>query len=136
MLHRACKDFKEGLPLNPTFKGKKAREVKFDPTQPTSFVLRSSDNQILALMWDVDREGYGHWRIKQIGLSPTEGPVMKMFSEGKDGIAFYGDITVVGARQNELWRADGYEDDDLRDEEENVVNKPTEVRIYPRRYED
>lgn len=136
MQAKACREFKEGLPLNPTFKGKKSREVKFDPTKPVSFVLRSSDTQILALMWDVDREGYGHWRIKQIGLSATEGPVTKEFSEGNDGIAFYGDITVVGARQNELWRADGFDDDDERDEEKNVVNKPTEVRIYPRRYED
>ena len=133
---RACLDFKEGFPINLTFKGAKSKEIKFDPSQPASFILRSSNNQILALMWEVDLSGYGFWHIRQIGLSPEAGPITKEFTEGKNDIAFYGDITVVGARQNELWRAEGFEDDDVLDEERNIINKPTEVRVYPRRYED
>ena len=132
----ACPMFKEGLPLVPTFKGKKAKVIAFDTKEATAFVFQSSDRQLLALMWQSDKDGYGFWKIKQIGLSEKEGPITKQLTPEKNDTAFYGEAAVVGARDTELYHTDGYEDDDVRDENGNIINKPVEIRIFPRRYED
>lgn len=132
----ACPEFKEGVPLVPTYKGKKAKVMVFDPKDPSAFVFQSSDRQLLALMWEPDKDGYGFWRIKQIGLSEKDGPITKQLTADKEDTAFYGEATVVGARHTELYHTDGYEDDDVRDENENIINKPVEIRVYPRRNEE
>lgn len=132
----ACADFKEGLPLVPTFKGKKAKVIAFDTKEAAAFVFQSSDRQLLALMWQPDKDSYGFWRIKQIGLSEKDGPITKQLTAEKEDTAFYGEASVIGARQTDLFRTDGYEDDDETDEDGNIVNKPVEIRIFPRRYEE
>lgn len=132
----ACKNFKEGPPLVPTFKGKRAKIVTFDTKKPTAFIFQSSDRQFLALMWQSDKDGYGYWRIKQIGLSEKDGPITKQLTPDKEDTAFYGEVAVVGARETDLYRTDGYEDDDVKDEDGNITNKPVEIRIFPRRYEE
>jgi hypothetical protein len=132
----ACPDFKEGLPLVPTFKGKKAKVVSFDTTEPNAFVFQSSDRQLLALLWQSDKDGYGYWKIKQIGLSDKDGPITKQLTVDKEDTAFYGEAAIVGARRTELYHTDGYEDEDTRDEDGNIINKPVEIRVFPRRYED
>ncbi len=132
----ACSDFKEGLPLVPIFKGKKAKVIPFDTKEPAAFVFQSSDRQLLALMWQSDKDGYGFWCIKQIGLSEKDGPIKKQLTPEKEDTAFYGEASVVGARKTDLFHTDGYEDDDARDEDGNITNKPVEIRIFPCRYEE
>ncbi len=136
MQMHACKDFKEGAPLVPTYKGKRAKVVSFDPKEASAFVFQSSEKQLLALMWQSDKDGYGFWRIKQIGLSDKEAPVTKQLETSRKYTAFYGEASVVGVRMTDLYRTDGYEDDDVKDEDGNITNKPVEIRIFPRRYED
>jgi len=135
--NKACKEYKEGIPLVPTFKGKKAKIIELkDPSKPEAFVIQTSDKQILALLWETEKDSYGYWRIKQLGISDKCGPILNQFSPEQEDTAFYGEVAVVGALKSELWRSDGYEDDNVIDEEGNIVNKPIEIRVYPRRYEE
>ena len=87
----------------------------------------------MAVAWDLDDAGNGFWRVMAVGFDEQGGMLLKEIQKDKTSVAFYGDISVVGAGRNDLFTSDGYEDDDIVDAEGNVVNKATEIHIYPSR---
>jgi hypothetical protein len=115
----------------PTFRGKKATLIPMEEG-PQSFVFAGKDDQLLHLAWDVDREGYGFWRARLIGLEENA-PVKKEFRAGQERVAFYGSVAVPGPAGNELFDSFGFSDDDFLDHEGNVINKPVEVLLRPHR---
>ena len=116
-----------------TFGGQAAKVVVMSSASKDLVILRQPNStQALAVAWDVDPSGYGCWRIQQIGVEKGK-LVTKMLKKGEDGAAFYGEVSVVGAGNNDLYTSDGFEDADIVDGEGNVVNKVREVKIFPRR---
>ena len=110
--------------------GKEATVVEVD--EPIAWVFFTSEDQFLILSWEVDHNEYGHWRF-QLGALKDGKPVMKEFSPGVSLPAFYGEVKINGVGTNELWSSYGVEDPDVKDAEGNVINKPRDVRLYPKR---
>jgi len=110
--------------------GKKAHIVKVE--KPSAWAFFTSDDQFLILSWEVDHNGYGHWRL-QLGATEDGEVVTKKFSPDVELPAFHGEVKVNGVGANELWASYGAEDPDTLDAEGNVVNKPRDVRLYPKR---
>jgi hypothetical protein len=131
---RACRNFKEGTPFVPTFKGKKAKVLKLKEGEPSAFVFHNGSH-FLALTYDVDRNGYGYYKIKLLGLDEDLGLHLTKFTADEDNedFAFFGEVAVTGARGSDLYRSFNFEDEDERDTEGNLVNKPKEVLVLPRR---
>lgn len=116
-----------------TFAGKSAKTVDIAADEKELIIIKHDAAQALAIAWDVDPSGYGYWRIQQIGVE--EGRlVTKELRKGEVGAAFYGEVSVVGAGNNDLYTSDGFEDADSVDPEGNVTNKVREIRIFPRRH--
>jgi hypothetical protein len=131
---RVCKNYKVGLPLTPTYKDKKARHVKFNLEEPMAFAFHSGENHMLVLIWETTYDGYGYWRIKLAGIDVENEKILtKELTKGKEEYSFYGEVSIVGASKSELYRTFGYQDDDVKDAEGNIVNKPVEVKIFPLR---
>ena len=126
-----AKNNQEKTPLVINFGGEEARSVAFDPTKKQAFVLEGYPGQLLVVAWDIDQSGFGGWRIKGVGVKKNGEMVQKEFEKGKPSTAFYGDISVVGAAQTDLYTSFGYEDMDMTDDDGNIVNKALEVRIRP-----
>lgn len=118
------------MPIIINFGGEEAQPIEFDPTKKQAFVLIGYPNQMLVVAWDIDQSGFGGWRIKAVGID-GETLVLKEFEEGKPTPAFFGDISVVGASNTDLYTSFGYEDQDISDEDGNIVNKPIEIKIRP-----
>lgn len=118
------------VPIVINFGGEEAEPIEFDPTKKQAFVLVGYPNQLLVVAWDIDQFGIGGWRIKAVGVDGNN-LVMKEFEDGTPKAAFYGDVSVVGASQTDLYTSFGYEDPDVTDEDGNIVNKPIEVKIRP-----
>jgi len=125
------KTSKERTPIVINFGGENAQHVEFDPTKKQAFVLVGYPGQLLVVAWDIDQSGFGGWRIKAVGVKKSGELVQKEFEKGKPTAAFYGDVSVVGAAQTDLYTSFGYEDMDVTDDDGNIVNKPLEVRIRP-----
>lgn len=123
---------KAKLPTNITFAGQVAKVLEIAPDSRELMILTHGTDQALAVAWDIDPHGYGFWRIQQLGMSNGE-LVMKELRKGDVGAAFHGEVSVVGAGNNDLYTSDGFEDDDILDHEGNVLNKVREIRIYPKR---
>ena len=111
-------------------RGKKAEVIEVDGE--TAWAFFTSETHFLLLSWEVDHNGYGHWRLKLGGIEDGK-PVVKEFGPGKKVPAFYGEVKVNGVGTNELWSSYGFEDPDVKDAEGNVMNKPRDVRLYPKR---
>jgi hypothetical protein len=123
---------KAKIPTNITFAGQVAKVMEVAPDSRELLILTHGTEQALAVAWDMDHHGYGFWRIQQIGMSNGE-LVTKELRKGEVGAAFHGEVSVVGAGNNDLYTSDGFEDDDVLDHEGNVLNKVREIRIYPKR---
>ena len=121
---------KEYPPIEISFGGTEAKLIQFNPEEKQAFVLAGLPGHLLIVAWDIDQTGFGGWRIKAIGVNENA-VVMKEFEKGKFSTAFYGDASVLGASQNDLYTSFGYEDEDVRDGDGNVVNKVKEIRIRP-----
>lgn len=114
------------------FGDKAATVIEIDPVNKELIILKHGTEQALAVAWDVDPSGYGFWRIQQVGFEFGD-LVVKELRKGDIAAAFHGEVSVVGAGNNDLFTSNGYEDDDVVDVEGNVVNKVREVRVYPKR---
>lgn len=130
----ACKNFKPGRPFQPKFHGQRVQEIEFDPEVPQAFSLWHSDNQCLMLAWELDHNGYGHWRVFLLGFDKN-GIVKKRYTSSRALPAFYGEVQVKGPGRNDLWASAGYEDPDATDSEGSVYNKPREVKLLPTRHD-
>jgi hypothetical protein len=115
-----------------TFAGMEAKVLEVPAASRDLILLKHDQDQALAIAWDMDNHDCGFWRIQQIGLVNGE-LVTKELRKGEVGAAFYGDVSVIGAGSNDLYTSDGFEDDDIVDQEGNVLNKIREIRIYPKR---
>jgi hypothetical protein len=115
-----------------SFAGQEAKVVDLPATSRDLILLKHGPDQALAVAWDLDNHGCGFWRIQQIGLVDSA-LVTKELRRGEVGAAFYGEVSVVGAGNNDLYTSDGFEDADVVDHEGNVINKIREIRIYPKR---
>lgn len=129
---KACRKFAAGRPFRPDFKGKVLNEVKFNPLEENAWIYWISDVMAMVMTWELDHNQYGHFRIFMIGVDDN-GIVTKQFTPRKPAPAFLGEVVVKGSGQNDLWASYGYEDADQLDREQNVTNKPREVKIYPKR---
>ena len=116
----------------PSFRGKKAKLIPMEEEESQSFVFALGEDQLLHLAWDVDREGYGFWRARLIGIEKNL-PIKKEFRAGQERVAFHGAVTVLGPAGNEMYDSFGYSDEDCLDHERNIVNKPVEVLLRPHR---
>jgi hypothetical protein len=121
---------KKCQPIEISFGGTDANVISFDPLERQAFVLAGVPGHLLVVAWDIDKAGFGGWRIKAVGVEKDE-IITKEFETGKRSAAFYGDVSVVGASHNDLFTSFGYEDQDVKDEDGNVVNKVKEIRIRP-----
>jgi hypothetical protein len=117
------------IPL-PTFRGEKAKPIPMEEG-PQSFVFVRGD-QVLHLAWDVDREGYGFWRLRLVGIENGR-PIKKEFRAGQERVAFHGAVTVLGPAGNEMYDSFCFSDEDCFDHEKSVINKPVEILIRPHR---
>jgi len=124
------KSKQQPAPIVINFGGEEATPVEFDPDKRQAFVLVGYPGQLLVVAWDIDESGFGGWRIKAVGVEGDE-VVTKEFEADKSAPAFYGDISIVGAAETDLYASFGYEDMDVKDEDGNVVNKAKEIRIRP-----
>lgn len=127
-----CSDFSEGRPFVPTFHGRPVQDVKFDPEKPAAWSFWISDRQVLMVAWEVDHNQYGHFRcfLMRLGANGVE---TKPFAPRASAPAFAGEVVVKGPKENDLWRSFGYEDEDEFDVEQNLINKPREIKLFPSR---
>ena len=130
--HKACGRFKKGRPFAPKFRGHKAKDQKFDPEKPASWVFWISDHQVMMLAWELDHNQYGHFRCFMIELD-DQGVVMNQYTRKSLGPAFAGEIVARAPRGNDLWRSFAHQDENQTDQEGNLINKPQELKIYPAR---
>jgi len=119
--------------LKVSFGKKASNKIDYDPEVKTSFLFQGDGTHVLAVAWDIDDTEHGFWRITVIGFDEKGKMLTKQIQKDKTSIAFFGDISIVGAGRNDLYTSDGYEDADVIDEEGNIVNKATEINIYPSR---
>ncbi len=125
------KKTKQELKVN--FASKRSKVMSYDAESKSSYIFHNGGDHALALAWDIDDAGHGFWRVLAIGFDSKGEMLLKDIQKDKTSVAFFGEISVVGAGKNDLFTSDGYEDDDVVDTEGNVVNKATEVHIYPSR---
>ena len=111
-------------------RGKTAKVIRVEDEEAWAFF--TDEDQFLLLSWEIDHNGYGHWRLKLSAVEDGQ-PVTKRFSPNVEMPAFYGEVKVNGVGANELWASYGVEDPDVKDAEGNVINKPRDVRLYPKR---
>jgi len=119
--------------LKVSFGKKLSKQIEYDPEVKISFLLQGDGEHVLAIAWDIDDAGSGFWRITAVGFDKNGNMLQKEIQKGKTSVAFFGDISVVGAGRNDLFTSDGYEDADIIDAEGNIINKATEINIYPAR---
>jgi len=128
-------DFQEGRPYRPLFHGRPVQDVPFKPERPTAWSFWFGPQQCLMLTWNVDQSDhnqYGHFDCYLMGLD-NDGLITKEYVAGRREAAFYGEVAIKGAANNDLWASFGYEDDDQRDHEGSVLNKPRAVQLRPKR---
>jgi len=123
-----CKSFKEGFPFIPRVDGKLAKQIPFDSTKSCAFVLYENSDKMLLVSWHLDHHKKGFWKIRLIGIKPDGGIAAKQFTKEDLKPAFYGDIRVMGPN-SDLFTSAPYNAEDHKDEEENIVNKPSEIVI-------
>jgi hypothetical protein len=128
----ACSTYAEGRPFQPKFNGKKLNEVKFDRTIDQAWAFWVNDTTVLILMWAVDHNDYGHFRVFMLGMDDN-GVITKQYSAGTRAPAFLGEVVAKGPGLNDVWSSFGFEDADIVDHEGNITNKPREIKIYPSR---
>lgn len=132
LTRKSCPRFKKGLPFIPRVDGKLAKTLQISPGKPAAFAIYTNPEHILLVTWHIGHDKVGFWKIRFIGILPNGGIAPKQFSPDDIRPAFYGEVSVVGPENNsDLYTSPGYEDDDELDEEGNLVNKPSEIRIYP-----
>lgn len=119
--------------MDPTFKGKPSRVIDIDPEEIDSIAVRFGKDRLLMVIYDVDEHGSGFFRIRLLGFNEGGSLLIKEFRPNQPAPAFFGEISVSGPGDSELWASFGYEDLDLRDSEGNITNKPREIRIHPKR---
>ena len=112
--------------------GRETTEIKHNTEKDSAWLLRCADDCFLLLSWEVDHNQYGHWCINLCSVKDKK-IVTKEFSPGHSAPVFAGEVAIKGVGSNDLWCSFGFDDLDIKDEEGNVVNKPREVRIYPKR---
>ncbi len=117
----------------PRFRGRPVQTIDLPLEESTAIALRTGEGRMLMVMHDIDQFGSGFFRICLIGFDESGKPIMKDFSNAGETMAFFGEVSIVGPGNSDLWASMGYEDDDIRDEEGNITNKPREVRIFPKR---
>ncbi len=126
---KACKKFKKGHPFIPRIDGKLSKVVKFDPEKKSSWTFYTAEGQCLILTWVPEMVG---WKIHMVGLLPEGGIATKCFEGPNQEMAsWFGRAEIVGAGGNSLYTSPGHNDPDERDEDGVVINKPTEVLLYP-----
>ena len=128
LTRKSCTKFKAGFPFIPRVDGKLAKPINFDPTKPCSFVFYENPDKMLLVSWHLDHHKNGYWKIRVIGIEPEGGIAAKQFTKDDLKPAFYGDIRVIGPN-SDLFTSAPYETEDQLDEEENIVNKPSEIQI-------
>jgi len=119
--------------LNISFGGKRSKLIKYDAEDKSSYVFHGNEDHVLAVAWDLDDAGRGFWRVTVVGFDKKGEILLKEIQKNKVSVAFFGDISVVGAGRNDLYTSDGYADEDIVDAEGNIVNKVTEIHVYPSR---
>ena len=130
---KECNRFAAGRPLRPYSRGRPIQEIEFDPEEPHAWMFWTGDDRVLLMFWEVDDNRYGAFKLQQIGLDHN-GVVTKQFrNDGAPQPAFYGEVIVHGSGANSLYSSAGFEDEDQRDFEGTVLNKPGSVQIRPTR---
>jgi len=129
----ACNGFKAGYPFQPKYRGKSVVPIEFDPNESCGWAFWTSPRRMLLLLWEVDEDGHGCWKLLQLAFN-KKGLVTKVMRDGEaPSPAFVGEVIVKGSGENDLWASAGFEDADELDYEQNVTNKPREVLIVPAR---
>lgn len=131
-LQSTCKDHEAGHPFHPHFQDSPIDEIEFNPEEPGAWSFWIGEDQVLMLVWEIDHNLYGHFRIFMVELD-DKGVVRKQFSVDTVAPEFSGSVSVKGPKGNDLWASFDCRDDDQIDGDGNVVNKPREVKVYPRR---
>jgi hypothetical protein len=126
-----CTSYKKGQPFIPRIEGKLSKVLPFNPQKSSSWILYNTEHTALIVTWIVNANGVGFWKIHHIGLLPNGGIATKEFEKGVPQAAFAGSVSVVGPGTTDLFTSFNYSDDDQIDEEDNIVNKPKEIRVYP-----
>lgn len=125
---KTCKKFKEGVSFVPRLRGKLSKLVKFDPEKFASWTFYTEDSQCLILSWDPKE---WCWKSQLVGISKKGGLVTKNFSPTTELAAFFGRAEINGVGENNIYTSNSFEDPDEFDEDQCIVNKPREVRLYP-----
>ncbi len=118
-------------PVVVSFGEKPPHNIQFDPEEKQAFLLSGHADHMLVVAWDVDEGGRGKYRIKVVGIEDGE-LIKKELEPGNASAAFFGEVSVVGAKQTDLWASFGYEDEDLKDADGNIFNKVKEIQIKPK----
>jgi len=118
-------------PVVVRFGEKEPHTINFDPEEKQAFLLSGHPDHLLVVAWDIDEAGHGKYRIKVVGIQ-SGSLIKKELEPGNESAAFYGEVSVVGARQTDLYASFGFEDDDLKDADGNVCNKVKEIQIKPK----
>lgn len=127
LTRKTCTNFKAGFPFLPRVDGKLAKPANFDPSKPCAFVFYENPEKMLLLSWHLDHNKNGYWKIRLLGVEPEGGIAAKQFSPDDLRPAFYGALRVIGASKSDLFTSANYADEDQLDEEDNIVNKPSEI---------
>lgn len=107
-------------------------EVAIDPTEIVSVGIRVG-NYLLLVRHDLDEHKRGFFRIRLVGFDNSGVLITKEFTPGKFDAAFFGELSVAGPADADLWSSFGFQDMDQVDSEGNVTNKPRELRVHPKR---
>ena len=116
--------------LSDRFSGGSTKIVPFDTEEKMSMLLYGGDKSSLAIAWDIDDAGHGFWRILPVGVNDND-IITKESDKSGTGVAFYGEVSIVGIGGTDLFTSYGHEDDDILDAEGHIVNKVKDVRVYP-----
>jgi hypothetical protein len=113
--------------------GQQPKVVGFDGAEATSWLLLPAGQPAgLLIHWVVDGNRYGRYCLTLLGCEETEVP-LKPLQQGALLPAFFGEVSVRGAGRNDLFASYGYEDPDVLNEDNVVVNKPQTVVLSPKR---
>jgi hypothetical protein len=112
--------------------GQQPKVVGFDGAEATSWLLPAGQPAGLLIHWVVDGNRYGRYCLTLLGCEETEVP-LKPLQQGALLPAFFGEVSVRGAGRNDLFASYGYEDPDVLNEDNVVVNKPQTVVLSPKR---
>ncbi len=124
-LIKTTKKFAKSL----TFRGKSPTIIEVDKPTMIVIIAKNYPNQLLTIRFHQDETTSGEYHILPVGIE-KKNLVINELQVGTMSPTFYGNISVIGAGNNELFNCETHEPI-IKDKADNIINKIKNIIITP-----